>query len=95
MSFYLMIMRIHRDLLDFVDPPTLEVLKFLEILKATEEPLLEHTEVTILVFVTWLMAIKSQFAFSNKMLKNMYQFKKLHEVLVWTMEKLLSMTITV
>jgi hypothetical protein len=80
---------------DYEDPPTPEVQKFFELLKAVEEPLHEHTKVTVLVFVTRLMAIKSKFALSNncykellnlisdilpknhKMLKNMYQSKKL------------------
>ena len=50
---------------DYEDPPTPEVQKFFKILKAAEEPLHEHTKVTILVFMTQLMAIKSKFAFSN------------------------------
>jgi hypothetical protein len=44
---------------DYEDPPTLEVQKFFELLKAVEEPLHEHTKVIVLVFVTWIMAIKS------------------------------------
>jgi hypothetical protein len=51
---------------DYEDPPTPEVQKFFEILKATEEPLHEYTKVTILVFVTRVMPIKFKFAFSNK-----------------------------
>jgi hypothetical protein len=35
---------------DYEDPPTPEVQKFFELLKAVEEPLHEHTKVTILVF---------------------------------------------
>jgi hypothetical protein len=50
--------------LDYEDPPTAMVQKFFELLKAAKEPLHEHTKVTILVFVTRLMAIKSKFAFS-------------------------------
>jgi hypothetical protein len=50
---------------DYEDPATPEVQKFFELLKATEEPLHEHTKVTVLVFVTRLMAIKAKFAFSN------------------------------
>ena len=46
------------------DPQPPEVKKFFELLKAAEEPLHEHTRVTILAFVTRLMAIKSKFAFS-------------------------------
>jgi hypothetical protein len=46
------------------DPPTPEVVEFFKLLKASEEPLHEHTTVTVLAFVTRLMAIKSKFAFS-------------------------------
>jgi hypothetical protein len=64
-------------------------------LRASEEPLHEHTEVSVLSFVTHITSIKSKFAFSNKcykellslisvvlpsnhkMLKDMYQSKKL------------------
>ena len=35
---------------DSEDPPTPEVLKFFELLRASEEPLHEHTKVTILAF---------------------------------------------
>jgi predicted DNA binding CopG/RHH family protein len=54
---------------NYENPPTTEVQKFFELLKAAEEPLHEHTKVTVLVFLTRLMAIKSKFAFSN----NCYQ----------------------
>ena len=37
---------------DVEDPPTSEVQKFFELLKAVEEPLLEHTIVSVLAFVT-------------------------------------------
>jgi hypothetical protein len=47
------------------DPPTSEVEAFFKLLKASEDPLHEHTEVTLLVFITWLMAIKSMHFFSN------------------------------
>jgi hypothetical protein len=56
---------------DFEDPPMPKVLKFFKLLKASEEPLHEHTKVTILVFVTRLMAIKSKFAFSNNYYKEL------------------------
>jgi hypothetical protein len=56
---------------DYEDPPTPEVQKFFELLKATEEPLHEHTKVTVLVFVTQLMTIKSKFAFSNNRYKEL------------------------
>jgi hypothetical protein len=51
--------------LDTEDPPTPEVDEFFRLLKALEEPLHEHTKVTMLAFVTRLMAIKSKFFFSN------------------------------
>jgi len=51
--------------LDSEDPPTPEVRGFFELLKASEEPLHEHTKVTQLAFVTRLMAIKSKYCFSN------------------------------
>jgi hypothetical protein len=54
-----------REPSDYEDPPMPEVQKFFKLLKAAEEPLHEHTKVTILVFVTRLMAIKSKFALSN------------------------------
>jgi hypothetical protein len=37
---------------DSEDPPTLEVLKFFELLKVSKEPLHEHTKMIVLVFVT-------------------------------------------
>jgi hypothetical protein len=48
------------------DPPTPEVQKFFDMLRALEEPLHEHTTISILAFVTCLTTIKSKFAFSNK-----------------------------
>jgi hypothetical protein len=50
---------------DFEDPPTPEVQMFFELIKASEEPVHEHTTMYVLCFVTRLMAIKSKFAFSN------------------------------
>jgi hypothetical protein len=47
------------------DPPTLEVEAFFKLLIALEEPLYEHTEVTLIVFITQLVAIKSKYFFSN------------------------------
>jgi hypothetical protein len=47
------------------EPPPLEVKKLFDLLKTTEETLHEHTIVSILTFVTHLMAIKSKFVFSN------------------------------
>jgi hypothetical protein len=51
--------------LDTEDPPTPEVEEFFRLLKALDEPLHEHTKVTVLAFVTRLMAIKYKFFFSN------------------------------
>jgi hypothetical protein len=48
---------------DHHDSPTPEVQKFFDLLKASEEPLHGHTDVTVLEFVTRLMSIKSKFAF--------------------------------
>jgi Sec-independent protein secretion pathway component TatC len=51
---------------NFDDPPTPEVQKFFDMLRALEESLHEHTALIILAFVTCLMTIKSMFTFSNK-----------------------------
>jgi hypothetical protein len=40
------------------DPPTPEVQKFSDILRTSEQPLHKHTTVSVLNFVTRLMAIK-------------------------------------
>jgi hypothetical protein len=55
--------------INFEDPPTPEVQKFFDMLRASEESLHEHTTISILAFVTHLMTIKSKFAFSNKCYK--------------------------
>jgi hypothetical protein len=47
------------------DFATLEVQNFFNILTDTEEPLHEHTIVSVLTFVTRLIPIKSKFVFSN------------------------------
>jgi hypothetical protein len=39
---------------DYHDSPTPEVQKFFDLLKALEEPLHEHTDVTVLEFMIWL-----------------------------------------
>jgi hypothetical protein len=44
------------------DPPAVEVETFFKLLKDSEEPFLEHIEVTL---ITWMMAIKSKYFFSN------------------------------
>jgi hypothetical protein len=51
--------------LNIKDPPTPEVEEFFRLLKASKEPLHEHMKVTLLAFVTRLMAIMSKFFFSN------------------------------
>jgi hypothetical protein len=51
--------------LDTEEPPTPEVEAFFKLLKASKEPLHEHTEVNLLAFVTRLMAIKSKYFFYN------------------------------
>jgi hypothetical protein len=38
---------------------------FFKLLKASEDPLHEHTEVTVLAFITRLMDIKSKYFFFN------------------------------
>jgi hypothetical protein len=43
------------------DPPRAEVEAFFKLLKALEDPLHEHTEVTLLAFITRLMANKSKY----------------------------------
>jgi hypothetical protein len=53
------------------DPPTPEVQKFFDILRASEEPLHEHTIVSVLAFVTRLIAIKSKSTFSNNCYKEL------------------------
>jgi hypothetical protein len=47
------------------DPATLEVLRFFKLLEDSKELLHEHTDVSILAFVTRLMAIKSKYFFLN------------------------------
>jgi hypothetical protein len=56
---------------DYEDPATPEVQKFFELLKVVEESLHEHTKVTVIVFATRLMAIKSKFAFSTNCYKEL------------------------
>jgi galactose-1-phosphate uridylyltransferase len=47
------------------DPPTSEVEAFFKLLKASKDPLHEHTEMTLLNFITRMMVIKSKYFFSN------------------------------
>jgi hypothetical protein len=88
------------------DPPTPEVQKFFDMLKALKKPLHEHTTVSVLAFITRITSIKSKFVFSNKcykellslfsdvlhsnhkMLKDMYQSKKLLSTLGMVYEKI-------
>jgi hypothetical protein len=53
------------------DPPTPEVQKFFDMLRASEESLYEHTIVSVLAFMTHLAAIKSMFTLSNKCYKEL------------------------
>jgi hypothetical protein len=53
------------------DPPTTEAEAFFKLLKASEEPLHEHTKVTLLTFITRSMAIKSKYFFSNNCYNNL------------------------
>jgi hypothetical protein len=54
--------------------PTPEVQKFFDMLKASEELFHEHMTVSVLAFVTRIMSIKSEFAFSNKCYKELLRF---------------------
>jgi hypothetical protein len=56
---------------DFEDPPILEVQKFFELLKASEEVVHKRTTMYVLSFVIGLMAIKSKFVFSNNWYKEL------------------------
>ncbi|WVZ75679.1 hypothetical protein U9M48_023714 [Paspalum notatum var. saurae] len=55
------------------DPPTKEVEEFFKLLKASEEPLHEHAKVSVLAFVTRLIAIKSRYFFSNNCFNDLLQ----------------------
>jgi hypothetical protein len=50
---------------------TPEVQKFFDMLRVSEEPLHEYTIVSILIFVTCVISIKSKFAFSNNYYKEL------------------------
>jgi hypothetical protein len=56
---------------NFEDPPTPEVQIFFELLKAPEKALNVHMIMSVLSFVTQLMAIKSKFVFSNNCYKEL------------------------
>jgi hypothetical protein len=67
------------------DPPTMEVEAFFKLLKALEDPLHEHKEVTLLDFITPMMAIKSKYFFSNNCYNDLVKLisdilSKLHKV---------------
>jgi hypothetical protein len=47
------------------DPPTVEVEVFFNLLKASEDPLHKHIEVTLFDFITQMVDIKSKYFFSN------------------------------
>jgi ferredoxin-like protein FixX len=47
------------------EPFTMEVEAIFKLLKASEESLHEHTEVSLLDFITWMMVIKSKYFLSN------------------------------
>jgi hypothetical protein len=67
-AMHKMLDSLHAELnLSSKDPATPEVSRFFKLLKGSEEPLHEHTDVSILAFMTRLMAIKSYkyFFFSN------------------------------
>jgi hypothetical protein len=53
------------------DPPIPEVQKFFDMLRASEEPLHEHTTVSVIAFITHITSIKSKFLFSNKCYKEL------------------------
>ncbi|WVZ77611.1 hypothetical protein U9M48_025460 [Paspalum notatum var. saurae] len=55
------------------DPPTKEVEEFFKLLKASEESLHEHTKLSVLAFVTRLIAIKSKYFFSNNCFNDLLQ----------------------
>jgi hypothetical protein len=55
--------------LSFKDSATPEVSRFFKLLKDSEEPLHEHTDMSILAFVTRLMAIKSKYFFLKQLLQ--------------------------
>jgi hypothetical protein len=53
------------------NPPTTEVEAFFKLLQASEEPLHEHIEVTLLAAISRLMVIKSKYFFSNNCYNNL------------------------
>ncbi|WVZ70290.1 hypothetical protein U9M48_018967 [Paspalum notatum var. saurae] len=55
------------------DPPTKKVEEFFKLFQASEEPLHEHTKMSVLAFVTRLIAIESKYFFSNKCFNDLVQ----------------------
>ncbi|WVZ62683.1 LOW QUALITY PROTEIN: hypothetical protein U9M48_012398 [Paspalum notatum var. saurae] len=55
------------------DPPTKDVEEFFKLLKASEDPLHEHTKVFDLAFVTRHIAIKSKYFFLNQCFNDLVQ----------------------
>jgi hypothetical protein len=53
------------------DPPAPKVPNFFDMLRVLEEPLHEHTTISILAFVTHITSIKSKFTFSKKCYKEL------------------------
>jgi hypothetical protein len=53
------------------DPPTPEVQKFFDVLRASKKTLHKHMTVSVIAFVTHLIAIKSKFTFLNKCYKEL------------------------
>jgi hypothetical protein len=51
---------------NYEDPPTPEVQKFFDMLRASKETLHEHMTVSVLAFITRVTSIKSKFRFSKK-----------------------------
>lgn len=60
--------------LNIEDEPTLEAEEFLTLLKASEEPLHKHTKMTLLAFVSRLMANKLIFISLKQLLQRAYVF---------------------
>jgi hypothetical protein len=75
--------------MDIENPPTLEVEEFFRLLKASEEPLHEHTKVTLLTFVIRLLKlIRDVLPNPYKLPKDMYHSKKLVKGLGMDYEKI-------
>jgi hypothetical protein len=62
------------------DPPIVEVEAFFKLLKVLEDLLHEHTEVTLLAFITRIMAMKSKYFLSNNCYNNL--IKQISDILL-------------